>query len=83
MAFVNPGPVPVYRALKATSRPAPVVAPRQACHHPPRELQRAATVETRPSSPLQHLRNLLILHNRDVEHFVNGLQTGQSLWSAE
>ena len=29
-----PGPVPVYRALKTTSRPAPVVAPRQACHHP-------------------------------------------------
>ena len=30
----GPGPVPVYKALKTTSRPAPVVAPRQACHHP-------------------------------------------------
>ena len=79
---VNPGTVPVYRALKTTSRPAPVVAlrqarqpcPRAAPVESPRELQRAAAVETRPSSPRQHPKNLLILHNRDVEHFVNGLQ---------
>ena len=32
------------------------------------------TVETRPSSPRQHPKNMLILHNRHVEHFVNGLQ---------
>ena len=34
MAGVNPGRVPVYTALKTTSSPAPVVEPRQACHHP-------------------------------------------------
>ena len=48
--------------------------PRAALVESPRELQRAATVETRPSSPRRHPKNMLILHNRDVEHFVNGLQ---------
>ena len=50
------------------------LCPRAALVESPRELQRAATVETRQSSPRQHPENILILHNRDVEHFVNGLQ---------
>ena len=45
MAGVNPGPVPVHRAL--------------------------------PTHPEQASRNLLDLHNRDVDHLVNELQLGK------
>ena len=60
----------ICRCTQRARKPCPRAAPVES----PRELQRAATVETRPSSPRQHPKNMLILHNRDVEHFVNGLQ---------
>ena len=67
-----PGPIPVYRAPENLPR----------TQNQPQGLQRAATVETRTSSPRLHLKNLLDLHNKTSTTLSIHCNSG-SQWSAE